>query len=322
MTAFSLAEMSQELFATRDRLAQITCDRAAEVTRFIDRLGRRIALPPRVALVGEFNSGKSTLANALLGAEVLPTSFLANTRVPLLLHYSSVPSLSYEDADHKLKPLDLSTIEDLRRRDARMLHVGLPVERLKRFELIDTPGLANGSSQVDALVLEACRRSHIAIWCTVASQAWKGSEQSQWARLPKRLQSRGVLAVTHIDDIASEQDRSRLGQRLAVEAKPHFGAICMLAAQDARSARQTLPTRSADACAVDTGRWKESGGAAFEAALMTALAQELAHREKSARRLLERTTSRLTDRRGRLPVPATSAHHSGTEAAKQPVLAA
>ncbi len=43
--------------------------------------------PFRVAVVGEFSRGKSTLINALLGRDVLATNFLPNTATRTVLKY-------------------------------------------------------------------------------------------------------------------------------------------------------------------------------------------------------------------------------------------
>lgn len=298
MTALPVAGIADELFAARERLALGSAESsmAAGLARFVGRIGNRLARPPRIVLIGEFNSGKSTLANALIGAEVLPTSIHANTRVPILIHHSEEPSLAYEDRSSAVRPLDLSSVHALRSGNARLLRVGLPVERLRQVEIIDTPGLATGSDHIDELCLEACRRSHIAVWCTVATQAWKATEQQLWASLPGRLRQRSVLAVTHRDAITNERDDYRLLTRLQNETASHFGSIVMLAAADA-----VLATRLNDAQQASE-RWLHSGGRALEESLTRAIEGELKLRHGSAERLIARTVSKLTA--GALPALA------------------
>lgn len=297
----SPAQLSNEMFAAQRRLSEhqtapcgtrtAPSGMTARLARFIGRLGNQLNKPPRIVLLGEFNSGKSTLANALLGAEVLPTSVHVNTRVPLLIHYSDSVSLTYEDHERVRHPLSMSAIEELTQGAARMLRVGLPLARLKSFELIDTPGLATGCSQVDDLKLEACRRSHIAVWCTVATQAWKASEQSIWRAMPCRLRQRGILAVTHRDAVRSDHDAKRLMSRLDAEAGAQFNQIVMVAASDALAAAQLASTSpdSVDA----TAQWATSGGRELEHRLRNIIDSEMTSRRGSAERLLERTSQRL-----------------------------
>lgn len=257
-----------------------------DLERVATRIGVRLRRPPRVVLMGEFNSGKSTLANALIGADVLPTSVLANSRIPILVHYSPAPTIRFEGHDRVSRPLTLATLDDVRQGQARMLEVGLPVERLKRFELIDTPGLATGAARLDDMVMDACRRSNIAVWCTVATQAWKASECSIWAAVPDRLRQRSILAVTHIDALNCERDRDRLEQRVEKEAAPRFSAHTMIAASLADQI-----SRSPQSIDYQTS-WAACGGEAIDSALGSMIEREMTTRQNSAERLLARASAR------------------------------
>jgi predicted GTPase len=288
MNAVTPTEISDELLATCRRLEQGACDGpVARVARLVGRIGTRLARPPRIALLGEFNAGKSTLANVLMGSGVLPTSIHANTRVPLLLHYSDAVSLQVELADRSRHPMSLAEVGAMQRGEARLLRVGLPVERLKKFELIDTPGLASGQRHLDELSLEACRRSHIAIWCTMSTQAWKATERNIWRSLPQRLQASGILAVTHKDAIRVGRDRERLEARLAAEARPYFHSQVMVAAAEAEQALRNVQ----DPAGAEV--WQRSGGAELEAQVLAAVAAQLARRVDAAERALTRAAKRF-----------------------------
>jgi ribosome biogenesis GTPase A len=75
--------------------------RAADAYPFLDGPGRafrRMAQaanrPLRIGTLGEANSGKSSLANLLAGASVLPADPVLNTALPSLLKYASKPSVT------------------------------------------------------------------------------------------------------------------------------------------------------------------------------------------------------------------------------------
>ena len=261
---------------------------ARSLSRMLGRLDRRLTRPPRVVLLGEFNTGKSTIVNALIGREVLPTSIHANTRIPLLVHYSAQPSLMLECRDHVRHRFDDAAIALLRAGHGCMLHVGLPVDILKSFELIDTPGLASGMLRPDEHVLNACRRAHVAIWCTSATQAWKASEQAVWLGLPHRLKRQGLLVATQADGLNTARDRERLEARLRMETAGRFAGLAFLAAVEADEVRRA--PEQPDYAA----RWEACGGGAFEAQLNGMLDREMANREASARRVLARMAARLS----------------------------
>lgn len=285
----SIEEVSEALSASRSRLDSIAGGSrlAGTISRFVGRLEQSLKRPPRVILLGEFNAGKSTLANALIGRDVLPTSFLANTRLPLLVHFSETPTLVLECRDRRRHILDDAAFQLISTGNGRLLRVGLPVEDLRTFELIDTPGLASGIAYADDMMLDACRRAHIAVWCTSAAQAWKASEQAVWRSLPQRLQRKGLLAVTGIDHLHGERDREKLEARLQKESSDCFFGRVLVAAADADELRRS--PRGEDYAQ----RWTACGGEALEASIKTLVERELEARQISARRAIARVAARL-----------------------------
>ncbi len=221
---------------------------------------------PRVAVVGEFNSGKSSLANVLLGGAVLPTGYRVRSPFPVLINYAAKPSLAFELLDRRRIATEWEGVATASAQNVRRLRLGLPIDQLKAFRLIDTPGGATGDDALDERAFNACRRADVAVWCTPAVQAWKGSERLAWLALPKRLRLRSILAVTYKDAIASASDIDRLGARLRAEAGPYFSRIVMIACADALRA---LPLADR---ARDKTLWHASGGAAVAAALRAAIA--------------------------------------------------
>lgn len=260
---------------------------ADEVRRIIGRVGRQLARPARVALIGEFNTGKSTLANALLRSTMLPQSVVDHSRLPVLIHYAQKPALSVEFADGRRERVSWKDVDGIVMTGASLLCLGLPVNRLKSFELVDTPGLATGQADVDELALAACQKSNIAIWCTAAMQAWKRTEMRVWEALPKRLRDNSILAVTYKDVLDGERDASKLRARLRNETENQFRTLVLIAATEAaQSSNQMAPCEGENL-------WHTSGGANFAAAVNSAVAFVLAHRLSSAERLLNQVTSDL-----------------------------
>ena len=182
----------------------------------------------RIVVVGEFNSGKTTLVNALVGAPVLAPSCIAHTTHLTVVGYAAKPSLTAEAANRKRTPVTWNHLDDdVARDDIRRLHVGAPLQRLKQLSVMDTPGLGFADSESDQRSLLPCRNADAVIWCTPAMQAWKASEERAWLALPQRVRARGILAVTFADAIASRADVERLMERLRAEAGPYFRKVVM-----------------------------------------------------------------------------------------------
>ena len=182
----------------------------------------------RIVVVGEFNSGKTTLVNVLLGAPVLTPSVIAPTMHPTVVAFARKPSLSAETADRRRTPVTCEGLDDEAAAPTiRRLHVGVPLACLKRFSVVDTPGLGLADGESDRSSLRACRYADTVIWCTPAMQAWKASEERAWLVLSERVRMRGILAVTFTDEITSPSDVSRLMERLQAEAGPHFRKVAL-----------------------------------------------------------------------------------------------
>src|SRR5262245_22934666 len=162
--------------------------------------------PARVVVIGEFNSGKTSLVNALLGRTVLPTSFTTHTAYPTVVCFAARPSLSAEIARRRRVPIAWDELDGVPSRHIYRLHVGMPLERLRALRATDTPGLDIGDAALEARTLRACRNADAVIWCTPAMQAWKASEQQAWLALPKAVRARGILAVTFMDKLRSPDD--------------------------------------------------------------------------------------------------------------------
>jgi GTPase SAR1 family protein len=284
-----IAQITVELLATRLRLEAIAAGSPAarRFARLIGRLHGRLTRPPRVVLLGEFNSGKTTLANALIGADVLPTSIHANTRIPIHVHHSPSPTLSVALANGIRRPLDNATMNEVLSGRARMLHVGLAAERLKLFELIDTPGLASGDFRLDKVNLDACRQANIAIWCTACTQAWKATETLTWQSVSKRLHRNGLLIATLADALNTERDRSRVAARLRHEAGGSFAGVAMVTAAEVDELR-----RNPDA-PDHAERWISSGAENLDAELARLVDQVWSDRRAATGRLLIRAAARM-----------------------------
>ena len=210
---------------------------------------------PRIAFVGEFSAGKSTVVNALLGEAQLPTGATPTQLPPVWFAYGSAPrdrALSSDGTATTLRGLTLDA-DGLRRHDCLRIERPMPV--LRQFELIDTPGLSDPTLDADRLALPLSL-ADIVVWCTPANQAWRRSEAARWGRVPDALRRRSLLLVTRIDTLGGETGRRKVLRRLAAETHGTFDEILTL---DGRAAAAAGAPGAASA----NYAWRESGATAL-----------------------------------------------------------
>lgn len=267
----------------------------------LDLLSRR---PLRLALLGDFNTGKSTLAMLLLGAAASPSSDMHATRTPTLFRYGSQPKVSFVEWSgerHEVAAAGLTS--SFPGQASGYLVVEIQVHWLRRVELIDIPGTGKPGAGSDADVLDPrlIRYVDLALWCTLATQAWKDSEKRTWLALPARLRAWSLLVATHADCLHSTMDREKIFTRLRQEASGYFRDTLLISASNAIKGSKkllapsdvTAPSGAPALVEPNPELLGIDGGATLWLALAKALAELAARRQAYA----EVVARRIADRR-------------------------
>ncbi|PJE34431.1 hypothetical protein CVM52_22290 [Pseudooceanicola lipolyticus] len=229
-----------------------------------DRTGAE-AGKPRLALMGEFSAGKSTLSNILLGGRALPMRVTATRLPPVWVSYGPdrAVCVGQDGSETEIAPDRLDQV-DLDQ--TRMIRLQMEADALQLCDLIDMPGISdpNMSSGVwQALIDEV----DSVVWCTHATQAWRQSEAATWDQIVERTNGRNLLLISQIDKLAAGRDRARVLARVRKETAGLFRGVYPVALLEALNAGD------------DAGRWAESGAAAFIETLVEMLMEPPAQAE-------------------------------------------
>lgn len=160
------------LLASLIRLVQEASPEMEEVSLLIDALAQ-LDEPFLLMVVGEFNSGKSSVINALLGERYLPEGVLPTTNeIALLKHVG-------DGADGKER--------SERHPDGHFMYY-LPAELLKEINLVDTPGTNVILKRQQRLTEEFVPRADLVLFVLSADRPFTESEMTflqyirQWGK--------------------------------------------------------------------------------------------------------------------------------------------
>ena len=190
----------------------------ADIFAFKPGAGRR---KPRLAIMGEFSAGKSTLSNLLLGARPLPEKVTATRLSPVWLSHGKAAPVAHH-VDGSSAPV--TGFDGLDVDATRYVSMAIESPILEHCDLIDFPGISdpNMDSEVWERMLDEV---DLVLWCTHATQAWRQSEDAAWALVPEAVQARSMLLVTRFDKLTTERDRTRVLARLSSETAGLFSGV-------------------------------------------------------------------------------------------------
>jgi tetratricopeptide (TPR) repeat protein/GTPase SAR1 family protein len=182
----------------RERELSDLAARAASLVETIDR-------PLLLTVMGEFNAGKSTFVNALVGEEVAPMGITPTTATINVLKYGAERGgrVVYLDervkhvAWHEVGPLLRGLDEDEARR-IRFVEVLYPLETLQRVNVVDTPGLNSIRPEHEATARGFIAQADAVIWLFSCRQPGTASERDALERV--RGEGKKALGVVNMID--------------------------------------------------------------------------------------------------------------------------
>jgi small GTP-binding protein len=203
-----------------------------------------------LVIAGEFNSGKSSFINALLGERVLPEGVTPTTdRINILRHGSAVSENLLE---------------------AYLLERTHPAEVLREINIVDTPGTNAIIRRHEELTRDFVPRSDLVLFVTSADRPFTESERAFLEQI-REWGKKIVFIVNKIDILARPEERDQVLRYVEENAAGLLGETPELFAV---SARQALEARADEDEKNQSELWQRSGFGAVEDYLLKTLDQQ------------------------------------------------
>ena len=204
-----------------------------------------------LVIAGEFNSGKSSFINALLGERVLPEGVTPTTdRINVLRH---APEVS----------------EQLR--EAYLLERTHPADVLREISIVDTPGTNAIIRRHEELTRDFVPRSDLVLFVTSADRPFTESERAFLEQI-REWGKKIVFIVNKIDILSRDHERQEVIRYVSDNAAAMLGETPQVFAVSARQAleagedqRMALARREGQTTAGRSSRTRSCGTGAGSA---------------------------------------------------------
>lgn len=208
-----------------------------------------------VAVAGQFSRGKTTLLNALLGAEYLPTGALPLTSVLTRISYASAGAATYQRrGSDAVIPVPIGDVPDLvARQSARRselqvtaVDIRLPAELLRLgVTFVDTPGVGGIDAATSAITLGFLPDADAVVFVTSADSALNDTDLTLLDRFPPTahvfcvVNKRDLVTPDEVEEVAATM-RSTLAARRPAGSTEVFTLSALQGLRAAQSARPQL----------------------------------------------------------------------------------
>jgi len=230
------------LLAWAEALAEhqpILTSLAVPMARAVEAFDR----PLLVAVMGEFNAGKSSLVNALAGDAVAPVGVTPTTATINVLRFGPRGGrVRYHDGTTRdLGPASvgpfLAGLGDSEAATVRQVEVFAPLEALRRVEIVDTPGLNSLRPEHEKVARDFLVDADALVWVFAAGQAAKATEREA-LRLAHAAGKRVLGVINKIDRVEPDELAAIL-RHVRTTLGDLVEDVIPLSAQAALAARQT-----------------------------------------------------------------------------------
>jgi len=229
-----------------------------------------------LAVLGQFKRGKSSLMNAIIGRELLPTGVLPLTSAITTLRYGPEERLIIsQEGSSFIKEVPVDSLADYvtekgnpaNQKKVKSACVELPVPFLRRgIEFVDTPGVGSAITANTAITYGFLPQCDAVVFVTGADTPMTSTELSFLAEIREYVDK--IFFVVNKTDLLTENERDETLQFVAGTIKSQIG--CDTVKLFPVSARLGLNARITG----DAALYEQSGLKALEESLASFLSEE------------------------------------------------
>ncbi|KAB8144919.1 dynamin [Chloroflexia bacterium SDU3-3] len=227
-----LAQVRAQLVDLHGALARFGADVAPSDTRALDETIEQLESLFMLVIAGEFNSGKSSFINALVGEKIVREGVTPTTDRITLLRYGP------ESHEQVLSEF--------------LAEYSFPAEVLKQIVLVDTPGTNAIVRRHEELTREFIPRSDLVLFVTSADRPFTESERAFLATIQEW--GKKVIIILNKVDLLEPDDLAQVIEFIQENARDLLGATPQIFPISARLAQRSR--QSEDAAAWGASRFE------------------------------------------------------------------
>ncbi len=202
--------LTGKIHKIKDQLDNELFSPSSKLSHKLNTLIKRSQSPIKIAITGQFSSGKSTFLNALLSKDVLPTGITPVTSKVNFIKYAKEYKLqvTYKSGKEEFHNIDnIEKFTDQRKSitDIAFLTVYAPMDILKDITFVDTPGLNSQNDHDTDTTKNVLKDVSGIIWLTLIDNAGKMSETEILEEYMNNFKDKSLCVLNQKDKFTQTQ---------------------------------------------------------------------------------------------------------------------